>query len=73
MTDAIPEGSAIWIRFDAEYYDYYLGAAYLAYEEAEDDEGYPKYLIDCIVKVSEVTLQGVECQVKRHTVMLKLT
>ena len=61
------------MRFDAEYYDYYLGAAYLAYEGAVDSENHPKYLIDCIVKIgSDDPIQGAECRVKRHTMMLTL-
>ena len=36
-------GSCIWI-WDAELYDYYLGAAYLAYEGTVDNDGHTKYL-----------------------------
>ena len=72
--DPVPDGSKIWIRFDPQLYDYYLGAAYLAYEGAVDEEGHPKYLIDCIVMIgSNVALQGVECQVKRHSMIMVLT
>lgn len=60
--DAVSIGQKIWIRFDAEYYDYYLGAAYQPFRGAKDSEGEPKYIIDCMVSIGGGTpIVGTEC------------
>lgn len=69
------KSSKVWIQFDAEYYDYYLGAGKKLFKDDKDAELHAKYFVDCLVYVgegSETPVSGASCRAKRHTLIVDL-
>lgn len=66
--DEINANSQIWVWFDDNYFDWYVGDSEAWFEGAYDEDGFLLHYLPCNVRIADATtyVSGADCWTKRH-------